>query len=143
MLVRDGGRRSSRVGFVFHPAVPHAVPEVPQADDSQVPVVNLRERLPTRRLVLVGGRTRSQNVFSPEAQEEQIGALASLHRSQVGQAQAVRAPVDVDHQGRVPVAREADVNRGRDPRPERDAAPGADFPPNVRHGKRRVSRRDR
>ena len=107
---------------MFHPAVPHAVPEVPQPDDSQVPVVNLRERLLTRRLVLVGGGTRSQNFSSPEVQEEQIGALALPHRSQDCREQGVRAPVDVDHQGRVAVAREADVNRGRDPRPERDAA---------------------
>ena len=65
------------MGFVFHPAVLHAVPEVPQADDSQVPVVNLRERLPTRRLLLIGGGSRSQNVSGPEAHEEQIGAVGT------------------------------------------------------------------
>ena len=80
------------------------------------------QRLPSRRLVLVGGGG-SQNCLSPQAEEEQIGSLASPNHSQEGRAQAARAPLDADHQGRVVVVvREEDASHGRNPRPEADVA---------------------
>ena len=67
---------------------------------SEVPVPIHRDRLPSRRLVLVGGRgIGNQNCHSPGTQEDHFGATASPLRSQVGWARAVRAPLQVD-QGR-------------------------------------------
>ena len=76
----------------------HEGREVPQVA-SEVPVPS-HERLPSRRLVLVGGTgIGSQNCQSPEAQEDHFGETSSPLHLQVGWAQAVRAPLQA-HQGR-------------------------------------------
>ena len=76
----------------------HEGREVPQVA-SEVPVPS-HERLPSRRLVLVGGRgIGSQSCQSPEAQEDHFGETASRLHSQVGWAQAVRVRLQA-HQGR-------------------------------------------
>ena len=78
-------------GLLPPPAAVHEVREVA----SQVPVVSHRPRIPSRLLVLVGGRgIGSQNGESP-VQEDLVGETASPH-SQVGWAQAVRAPLQAD-----------------------------------------------
>ena len=79
-------------GLLPHPAAPHAVLDVPQADDREVQVASLK-KIAHPTIGVGGGGTRSQNCVSPEAQEEQISALVSPHRSQEGGAQAARAPL--------------------------------------------------
>ena len=82
-------------GLLLPPAAVHEGCEVA----SQVPVPSHRPRIPSRRLVLVDGRgIGSQNCQSP-AQEDLLGETASPLHSQVGWAQAVRAPLQAD-QGR-------------------------------------------
>ena len=87
-------------GLMPPPAAVHEGREVPQVA-SQVPVPSHRQRIPSRRLVLVGGRG-SQNCQS-QAQEDLLGETASPLHSQVGWAQAVRAPLQAD-QGRFALA---------------------------------------
>ena len=107
---RDGGldrRRRCRAGLHASSSGAPFRSEVPQAS----------ERLPTRRLVLVGGGG-PQNCSSSSAGGADPQSFS-------GVVQAAQRSVDDDHQRQV-VVMEVDANHGRIPHPEADVAGVAD-----------------